>query len=365
MLWRGDRRDRIELQEAEPANGAQHVGRRAVEELRAHRDPPRLLDARLPRLHAVRSTRSSPRTRASRAAAGSSFASTLPRTFGSGVNRRIRSTPSRAVGLEVGAAEEPVAGEQRQHVVAVDALVLALVDLDHVPEAEEALEQRPVPDEVVERADEHRRRGVAVELDLRQDVERRPAVVDRRPRAAAPLRRARAGDGAGAPCRPSAASARGSPARSARREPRRRAGRASAASRPRAGSARRAIAAGSRARPGRRRAGSSAARRSRAHPCPRALRAPSSTASSSTCRRGPAPRSRARPAAPRRGSARAPARRDRRAPAARGRGRPSDREPSITVRKCGQSSIGSSDASCAQYSKMRPERSRAGTVSRG
>ena len=51
---------------------------------------------------------------------------------GSAVKRRIRSTPSRAVGLEVGAAEEAVAREQRQHVVAVDPLVLALVDLDQV-----------------------------------------------------------------------------------------------------------------------------------------------------------------------------------------------------------------------------------------
>src|SRR5579864_4996520 len=54
-----------------------------------------------------------------------------------------------AVVLEVGAADEPVAAEERQHVVPVDPLRLALVDLDHVPEAEAALEERPVPDEVV------------------------------------------------------------------------------------------------------------------------------------------------------------------------------------------------------------------------
>ena len=41
-----------------------------------------------------------------------------------------------ALVLQVGAADEAVAAEQRQHVVAVDALVLALVDLDHVLEAE-------------------------------------------------------------------------------------------------------------------------------------------------------------------------------------------------------------------------------------
>ena len=42
----------------------------------------------------------------------------------------------RPVGLEVGTPDDPVAGEQRQDVVAVRALVLALVDLDHVAEAE-------------------------------------------------------------------------------------------------------------------------------------------------------------------------------------------------------------------------------------
>ena len=37
-----------------------------------------------------------------------------------------------AVGLQIGPPEEAVAGEQRQDVVAVDPLVLALVHLDHV-----------------------------------------------------------------------------------------------------------------------------------------------------------------------------------------------------------------------------------------
>jgi len=70
----------------------------------------------------------------------------------------------RAVGLEVGAAHDPVAGKQGQHVVAVDALVLALVDLDRVVEPEEPLQERPVPDQVVERAEEDGRRGRAVQL---------------------------------------------------------------------------------------------------------------------------------------------------------------------------------------------------------
>ena len=55
--------------------------------------------------------------------------------------------------------------------------MLALVDLDHVAEAEEPLEQRPIPEQVVERAEEDGRRRRAVELRLGVDVERRAAVV--------------------------------------------------------------------------------------------------------------------------------------------------------------------------------------------
>src|SRR5579864_6519905 len=82
-----------------------------------------------------------------------------------------------AIRLEVGAADDAVAGEQRQHVVAVRAFVLALVDLDHVAKAEDALEQRAIPDEVVERAEEDGWRWVAVELGFGVDVERRASVV--------------------------------------------------------------------------------------------------------------------------------------------------------------------------------------------
>src|SRR3954470_614092 len=84
--------------------------------------------------------------------------------------------PFGPVRLHVGAADEAVAGEERQDVVAVLPLVLALVDLDHVLEAEQALEQWAVPHEVVERADEHRRRGVGVELRACEHVEGRPGV---------------------------------------------------------------------------------------------------------------------------------------------------------------------------------------------
>src|SRR6476646_992150 len=96
MLRRRDARDRIELQEAQLSDRVERSVGRAVEELRPHGDPARLLDADLDGLgaHAVRSTRSRPIVRASRSAARSSFSSTLPRVFGSGVNLRMRSTPS-------------------------------------------------------------------------------------------------------------------------------------------------------------------------------------------------------------------------------------------------------------------------------
>ena len=90
--------------------------------------------------------------RARRSAARSSFASTFAADARLGGEPPDAQHAFGAVGLQVGAAEEPVAGEQRQDVVAEDALVLALVDLDQVLEAEQPLEQRPVPDEVVERA---------------------------------------------------------------------------------------------------------------------------------------------------------------------------------------------------------------------
>src|SRR5215203_6077458 len=69
-----------------------------------------------------------------------------------------------AVGLEVGAADEAVSDEQWEDVVAVEPLRLALVDLDHVHEPEEPCEEWAVPHQVVERAQENRSGGSAVEL---------------------------------------------------------------------------------------------------------------------------------------------------------------------------------------------------------
>ena len=133
-----------------------------------------------------------------------------------------------------------------------------------------------------------------------------------------------------------------------------------AASPPRSAPAPRASASGSRARRGRRSAGSCAARRSRARRGPRARRAPSSPASSSTCRRCPAPsksRDASGPSSRIRsstGSTRSACSRSARSCV------PQWPPPSITCRKCGHCSIGSRDASCAQYSKTRPSRSRRG-----
>ncbi len=56
--------------------------------------------------------------------------------------------------------------------------MLALVDLDQVVEAEEAAQERPVPHQVVERAEEHGGGRGAVELGAGRDDDRRPAVVD-------------------------------------------------------------------------------------------------------------------------------------------------------------------------------------------
>ncbi len=188
MLRRRHGRDRVELEEAEPPHGLEDSLRPAVEPLRADRDAPRLLDRHL--THGA--PLSSPSTRASLAAARSSFAPHVPAHPRLGMEAPHVEDALRAVRLEVGAADDPVAGEQGQHVVAVRALVLALVDLDHVAEAEEPLEQRPVPDEVVERAERGRaapgRRRARPRRRHRRAGRRRPDA----PRAGGLRRRARA-----------------------------------------------------------------------------------------------------------------------------------------------------------------------------
>ena len=49
MLRYGDGRDRVELEEAEPANGVEDAGRGAVQGLGADGDPAGLLDPHRPR----------------------------------------------------------------------------------------------------------------------------------------------------------------------------------------------------------------------------------------------------------------------------------------------------------------------------
>ena len=134
------------------------------------------------RLYAARSTPSRPSERASRAGGALERLVEAPADARLGREALDLEHAAGPVGLQVGAADEAVADEQRQHVVAVDPLVLALVDLDQVVEAEEPPQERPVPHQVVERAEEHRRGGRAVELGA--GARRRPAGRRRRPRRA-------------------------------------------------------------------------------------------------------------------------------------------------------------------------------------
>src|SRR5262245_26377989 len=66
--------------------------------------------------------------------------------------------PLAPLGLQVRASHDAVAPEKRQDVVAELTLVGALVDLDDVLEAEDPACERTVPEQVVERGDERRRR---------------------------------------------------------------------------------------------------------------------------------------------------------------------------------------------------------------
>ena len=138
---------------------------------------------------------------------------------GSGVKRLICRTPARAIGLQVGAADEAVADEQRQDVVAVDPLGLALVDLDQVVEAEEAPQERAVPHQVVERAQQHGAASARRRAPRRPA--RRPAGRRRPPRRARRARRRRARRRAAGSLRRRrrSGSARRSRTRSARRGP--------------------------------------------------------------------------------------------------------------------------------------------------
>ena len=149
--------------------------------------------------------------------------------------------------------DDPVADDERQHVVAVPPLGRRLVDLDQVPEPEHALGERPVPEQVVERREED---GAGRLRSL--NARRPPAISTGGPpsstasRRSAPRRHERVDvrlhPRHPAPQAPVLDHAR---RRSARRGPPRPAARAPASSRPRPGPARRAPRPGSPARAGR------------------------------------------------------------------------------------------------------------------
>src|SRR3954447_16586560 len=69
--------------------------------------------------------------------------------------------PGGAVGLEVDAGDERVAEQERQHVVAVDALGLGHVDLEPEADAEQALDAAALPQQVVEGAEQRARLDAA------------------------------------------------------------------------------------------------------------------------------------------------------------------------------------------------------------
>ena len=101
------------------------------------------------------------------------------RTPSSRWNAFTTSSPVAALRLQVGSSDDPVAAEERQDVVAVAPLVRLLVDLDQVVEAEHAPGERAIPEEVVERGEQHgRRRRGQVELGAGRDEHGRAAVVD-------------------------------------------------------------------------------------------------------------------------------------------------------------------------------------------
>ena len=125
-------------------------------------------------------------------------------------------------------ADDPVAEQERQHVVAVLPLVGGDVDLDPVVEAEEGLGAGPLPHDRVERAEQRSRVDPARQSRVAMQVRRPVPALDGRPAAARPPPRAgrsrarpswrRSGSSrrGTARCRLRARSRTGEPARAAR-----------------------------------------------------------------------------------------------------------------------------------------------------
>ena len=76
-----------------------------------------------------------------------------------------------AVGLDVDAADDGRAVQQRQHVVAVRARVRRLVDLEAMLEAEQVLGLEAIPQQVVEGRQEERTGGLGVARERAVDDE--------------------------------------------------------------------------------------------------------------------------------------------------------------------------------------------------
>ncbi len=106
--------------------------------------------------------------------------------------RRLHDQPAvLAVGLEVDPADDLVAEQERQHVVAVHPLVRGRVDLDAVVEVEQLLAALAQPHDRVEGAQEGSRLHLARPARVAVEVRRTVPPLDRAPAAARPPRRAR------------------------------------------------------------------------------------------------------------------------------------------------------------------------------
>ena len=102
----------------------------------------------------------------------------LFRSAGFGVRAEHPEHPVLAVGLEVDPADDPVAEQEREHVVAVHPLRLGHVDLDPVEEVEELLGALALPDDRVERAEQRPRRHLPRQLGVAVQVCRLVPAVD-------------------------------------------------------------------------------------------------------------------------------------------------------------------------------------------
>ena len=96
-----------------------------------------------------------------------------------------------AVGLEIDARHQPVAQQERQHVVAVLALGDRRVDLDAIEEVEDALGAVALPDQRVERRQQGARLDLARLARGGIEIGRLVPALDRRPAADRPPRPAR------------------------------------------------------------------------------------------------------------------------------------------------------------------------------